>query len=117
MIKLNIERMIRMRGHSNPLRYLQEQGFPYRVCYFMLKGSVTLIKFNQLEKLCRLLHCTPNDLLEWTPKEETPEELSLPLAKLLRRGTYSPLVGAIQGIPPSKLDKALELLKKLGEEE
>jgi len=117
MIKLNIERMIRMRGHSNPLRYLQEQGFPYRVCYLMLKGSVKLIKFNQLEHLCRLLHCTPNDLLEWVPKEETPEELSLPLAKLLRRGTYSPLVGAIQGIPPSKLDKALELLKKLGEEE
>lgn len=117
MIKLNIERMIRMRGHTNPLQYLQEQGYPYRTCHFMLKGSLTQIQFSRLEYLCRLLRCTPNDLLEWTPKEETPEELSLPLAKLLRRGSYGPLVGAIQGIPPEKIDKALELLKKLGEEE
>lgn len=109
--------MIRMRGHSNPLRYLQEQGFPYRVCYFMLKGSVTLVKFSQLEQLCRLLHCTPNDLLEWVPKEETPEELSLPLSKLLRRNTSAPLVNAIQSIPSDKLDQALELLKKLSEED
>jgi hypothetical protein len=117
MIKLQVERMIRMRGYTDPLQYLLKQGFSYKVCYAMLKGSVTLVKFHQLERLCRLLRCTPNDLLEWIPKEETPEELSLPLAKLLRRGSYGPLVGAIQGIPPEKIDKALELLKKLGEEE
>lgn len=117
MIRLRVERMIRLRGHLNPLQFLMSHGYSYRNAYYILKeDGHTSVKLRQVENLCRLLRCTPNDLLEWQPNDSTDEELSQPLAKLCRSGSNSAIISAISDIPPGKLDKAVELLRKIGEE-
>jgi len=117
MIRYDIERVILLRGHSKPLDFLQENGFPYHVCLYMLKSPKS-VRFEQIEKLCRVLKCTPNDLLEWVPDSKHPIETDHPLNKLYRNSSNdASLLGVLQSIPVSKLDEALELLKKLGQEE
>lgn len=38
----------------------------------MLKGRTDLIRISQIEKICRVMNCTPNDIFEWkpSPKDE-----------------------------------------------
>lgn len=115
MIRFNIERIILLRGYKNPLAFLRQQGFTYRVIQYMLATPATL-KIEYINKLCVALRCTPNDLMEWQPSDEHPLDADHPLNKLVRQGAEAAMRGAIRSIPPDKLDRALELLKKLSEE-
>jgi len=116
MIRYDIERMITLRGNSKPLDFLRDNGFPYHVCLYMLKNPKS-VRFEQIEKLCRALKCTPNDLMEWVPDTKHPIETDHPLNKLCRNGSNdASLRGVLQSVPVSKLDEAMELLKKLSED-
>lgn len=42
----------------------QETGITYPTLHKITKGKVESMSFKVLEKLCKTLNCTPNDLLE-----------------------------------------------------
>jgi putative transcriptional regulator len=63
---------------QNILKLLKNHGYS---TYFLAKNSIfgqaTITKirnqgalnFNDLNKICGLLHCQPGDLIEWTPDD------------------------------------------------
>lgn len=116
MLQFNIERIVLMRGHKNPMAYLKSIGFTYRVIHAM-SGTPKTLKVEYINKLCVALRCTPNELVEWVPSKGIPLDTDHPLNKLVRADSGDLMRGVLEGIPSNKLDQALELLKKLSEED
>lgn len=116
MIRLNIKRMVQLRGFSHPLEFLRSIGMP-DCRYRRLRDNPKTISFELLDRLCWELHCTPNDLMEWLPSASTPINEHQPLDKLRRNNLESPLHVALLGVPISKIDEAMAYLQQLGEKE
>jgi len=58
---MNIEKLLHKRGKSK-YWLVSELGSNYTVVNKMIANSTSGIRFDTLEKLCKLLECTPNEL-------------------------------------------------------
>lgn len=116
MIRYNLARIILLRGHSKPAAFLQQNGYGYHKSHRMLDGQ-TQITFQELFDLCKLLRCTPNDLMEWVPDPKHPLEADHPLQALQRSMIQEESLQALlKTIPADKLGQALELLGSINRE-
>lgn len=116
MLKYNIKALCTARGITQPIGYLEKSGMTYQKAHMLIANKVASIKPAVLEKICTHLNCTPNDLMEWIPEENTQTE-NHPLKTLLRKQLPQQLQNIMADIPVSKLkefeDKMLEVKKEL----
>ena len=63
MVYLNINELLKKKGKS---RYwlVQKMNSDYQTINAMADNETTGIKFNTIDKLCKILECTPNDLFK-----------------------------------------------------
>ncbi len=71
MITLDVTRAIKLKGIEKPYSFLTANGFTHHTAYRMTNGKPRSIKFQHLEKLCRILHCEPHELLAYTPDKNS----------------------------------------------
>lgn len=69
MLKLSLVRAWQLRGVRRHSQFLRDLGFAPSSVKGFLHGTAAQIRYEQLEKLCVALNCTPNDLFEWQPDE------------------------------------------------
>lgn len=70
MLSLNIDRHCRIRNWLVSATFLRREGFSHWVSHRLVSRKNINLRFKDLERLCILFKCTPNDLLEWTPENE-----------------------------------------------
>ena len=116
MLKYNIKSLLAARGITKPLAHLTKAGITYQMAHLLVANKVAAIKPSVLEKLCVHLNCTPNDLMEWIPEENTNTQ-NHPLKSLQHKQIPQQLQNIMQDIPVSKLkafqDKMLEVKNDL----
>ncbi len=116
MLKYNIKSLLQARGITNQLAYLTKAGITYQMAHMLVANKVAAIKPAIMEKLCTHLKCTPNDLMEWIPDENTNTQ-NHQLASLMKKQIPTQLHNIIEDIPINKLkdfeDKLLELKKDI----
>jgi len=116
MLKYNIKTLLSARGITKPLAHLTKAGITYQMAHLLVANKVAAIKPAVIEKLCVHLNCTPNDLMEWTPEENTITK-NHPLESLQRKQLPAQLQNIMQDIPVSKLkefeNKMLEVKKEM----
>ena len=117
MLNINLKRVFALRGISNPQKFLVKGGFTRPTAWNLLNNNTTLIRSKQLELLCELLNCEPNDLYEWKPDKGTKDVSTHPLRALLRTGKTPQYKEMIDQLPLDKLDKVEEMLTELGSSE
>lgn len=62
MIKINIkDKLLEKKLNRNQFAKLMQIGYPGACALY--DGTTTRISFDTLEKICRVLECTPNDIL------------------------------------------------------
>ena len=114
MLKYNIKSLLQARGITNPLAHLTKAGITYQMAHMLVANKVAAIKPAVLEKLCTHLKCTPNDLMEWMPEENTSSK-NHPLEPLMKKQLPTQLQNIMQDIPINKLqdfeNKLLEIKK------
>ena len=66
----------------------------------------------ELEKLCELLHCTPNDLLEWIPSSKDKTNEKHPLISIKRSDKVVQLTQILNTVPLDKLSEIENLITK-----
>ena len=72
MILINIDVMLAKRKMS--VSELADQvGFTMANVSLLKNGKIKALKMSTLDKLCRVLDCTPGDLLEYVEGEEETE--------------------------------------------
>lgn len=113
MISLLVAPLFKLRGIANPSSTLIKAGMSRSCAYNLLRGAAT-IRFDHLEILCRVLTCTPNDLLLFTAsKEDALLAPSHPLHSLT--GWQTPhLAEKLHTLPLEKLSALSRLLEEAG---
>jgi DNA-binding Xre family transcriptional regulator len=82
MLKLNINKHCQLRNEYNSAAYLRKNGFTSWRAFKLTGEKITSIPFSDIEKLCTLFRCTPNDILEWTPDSAADNHADHPLTPL-----------------------------------
>lgn len=65
MIRLRVIELLEQKGRSKYWLYKQ-LGMSYQNFNRMINNQTQSIKYTNLEALCVILECTPNDLFEYT---------------------------------------------------
>jgi DNA-binding Xre family transcriptional regulator len=82
MLKLNIKKHCRLRNYPDSAAFLRTQGVTSWLSHRLSNEKLNSISFNNLEMLCNLFKCTPNDLFDWTPGNNTGDVSKHPLNAL-----------------------------------
>lgn len=61
MLRLNILEILEQQGHTKYWLYTR-MNMSYQNFNRMVNNEATSIHFENIEKLCHILNCTPNDL-------------------------------------------------------
>lgn len=61
MVRLNVLNLLKQQGHTKYWLYIQ-LGMSYQNFNKMVNNETASIRYENIEALCQLLSCTPNDL-------------------------------------------------------
>ena len=111
MLRFNFDRIYKIRGIERPFSYLVSRGFSASYATRMNNRNLRSINFNQLERLCELFQCTPNDLMEWKPGKDVTDPSSHALKDLIRTDHVSRINSLLGKIPVSDLDEIENYIK------
>jgi DNA-binding Xre family transcriptional regulator len=112
MLRFNLQRVCKFRGIDKPGAYLQSHGISLTTATRALKGEYVNFSMDTIERFCLLLHCTPNDLLEWTPPEASRIADNEPLNALCRLDKVASVSQLINGASLEKLQQMEEIIRK-----
>jgi DNA-binding Xre family transcriptional regulator len=112
MLILNLKRIMQTRGVDNHYRFLRTNDFTHSSAYNLLNGAAFSLKFEQLERLCLALNCTPNDLFDWHPSGE--QQAIAPNHSLNSlKPKEENLAALLREIPTEKFEQIESLLRDL----
>lgn len=111
MLYLNLNRAFSSRGITNPLSFLANNGFTRAVAFRILHNQQSHLRFQYLQRICELLHCTPNDLFDYIPSNNTGLANNHPLLGLCRPAETISLSGHLQNATPNELNEIEELIR------
>jgi len=63
MIKINIDKVLEEKGRTK-YWLIKETELNFHTVTNLVKNKTTGIQFDTLERICRALNCTPNDIFE-----------------------------------------------------
>ena len=67
MITMDINRLCELKGITRPHAFLTANGFSHRIASTIVNATGKSIRFDHLERLCRLFHALPHDLFAYKP--------------------------------------------------
>ena len=70
------------------------------------------MNLKDVEKLCELLQCTPNDLLQWNPSKEDENNEKHPLYSIKRSDKVVELTKVLSSVPLDKLHEIENMIMK-----
>lgn len=65
MVKLNVIKLLEDKGHTKYWLYRQ-LGMSYQNFNRMINNQTSSIRYENIEAMCQLLECTPNELFIFT---------------------------------------------------
>jgi DNA-binding Xre family transcriptional regulator len=116
MLVFNVSRVLALRGIDAPFAFLVKIGLTRSIAFNLTNYVVANLKIAHLEKICRALNCTPNDLFEWRADEANALGENHALNGLKRNKPARQVSRILKDIPVDKLERAEELLNQLKDE-
>src|SRR5665647_468165 len=84
MLHFNFTPLFKAKGIHTPTKYLAQHGFSYKFATRVVRNDFRKLNIDDVEQLCDIFLCTPNDLLQWTPNSKTFEPTTHLLSPLMR---------------------------------
>lgn len=112
MLKLNLDRIFRVKGIDKPNQYLQKIGNSPVYASNLVREKVTSIKFYKLEQMCIKFNCTPNDLFDYIPNKQNPLEPTHALHSISKTDAISEVNKLLHELPLEKIEQLYELLRQ-----
>lgn len=104
MITLNLERICALKGIVHPYAFLAANGFSHHPAHDLSNGHNKSISFAHLEKLCRIFHCLPHDILDYKPTARGLDPTNDVLAPLTKKPLETKdLNSLIASLPPDEI--------------
>jgi len=112
MLTFNFSRIFKARGIEKPFSYLVRIGYSDNFATRIVNNRIKRLDLTDLEKLCELLQCTPNDLLEWIPESKDKTNDKHPLISIMRSDKVVQLTQILNSVPLDKLSEIESVIKK-----
>ena len=113
MLRYNLQKLFNLRGITNPTIYLQRNGFKDYTSYKIAYNEFKYLPLETMEKLCLLLNCTPNDMMEWIPDSTQTQNENIALRKLITTQKDFNLSHVIHEVPVEKMNEFVEKVEEL----
>ena len=105
MLTFNFTRIFMARGINKPFSFLRKTGYSDNFATRIVNNRINKLNLKDIEILCEILQCTPNDLLEWTPDKKQETMKNHPLTPLKRTQTIPHLLQLLNTVPLNKLSE------------
>lgn len=112
MLKYNFERILKARGIDKPFSYLVSAGFSDNFATRVKNNRIKVLRLKELERLCLLFNCTPNDLYEWHPSDNQQVDKDHVMNDIRRTDKVINITQALNSVPLNKLNKLEELINQ-----
>jgi len=116
MLKFNVASLLLERGIDNPAKFLTTGGITYHTATRLLSRRLRQLTFENMEKICLICSCTPNELFAWEKEGLEGVAADHPLHKLIPKPPVPTPIERIKKLPKEKLIKLKELLDGLEKE-
>ena len=105
---------MKLRGITHPSAFLLRNGFTRSESSRIAVEKIKALSPSQIERLCKVLRCIPNDLFCWTPdaKEINPETQTL---WKIRCQEQKSITDIGKEIPAEKMSEFLAKVKEVEE--
>jgi len=113
MLYFNIKRLLDLRGIDKPYAFLVKNGFVSQTATNIINNQIARITPAQMEKLCLLLHCTPNDLFDWRPSANSVIAENHPLRTLVKEKNPPLISQMVKDLPVEKLSELETIINQL----
>jgi len=113
MLVVNLKRVFADKGIGEPRKFLVKNGFSSFVAHELLNNVQPHFKYKHVEKLCVLLKCTPDALLDWIPDKDAGIDDAHPLQKLKVRGDRQSITAKLNELSPEGIEKVRGFLDEL----
>ena len=104
MLTFNFTRIFKSRGIDKPFSFLVKLGYSDNFATRIVNNRIERLNLKDIEKLCILFQCTPNDLIEWIPENSDSTNDNHPLISLKRNDKVVQLTKILNSIPLDKLN-------------
>ncbi len=111
MLTFNFKRIFKSRGIDKPFSYLVNKGYSENVATRIANNKVQRFHLKDIEELCELFKCTPNDLLEWTPESNVESIENHPLVSIMRTDKVVELTKILNSVPLDRLNDIENMIK------
>lgn len=112
MLLFNFSRIFKARGIDKPFSYLVKLGYSDNFATRIANNRIKRLDLNDIEKLCEILQCTPNDLLEWIPESKDKNNDKHPLIPIMRSDKVVKLTQILSTVPLNKLSDIESIIMK-----
>jgi DNA-binding Xre family transcriptional regulator len=110
MLLLDVPRICADKGIPNAKKFLLGLGFYPKAAADIIKRKRVRIDYDQIEKLCLALRCTPNDLFSWQPNKDTQVDAQHPMHELVRKQSAS-IPEMLQSMSAAEIEEMRQLLE------
>ena len=111
MLTFNFTRIFKSRGIDKPFSYLVKLGYSDNFATRIVNNRIERLNLKDIERLCELFQCTPNDFIEWIPSTKDLKNDNHPLLTLKRTDKVVQLTKIINSIPLDKLKDIETMIK------
>ena len=105
MLKFSLNPIFKARGIERPYSFLVKIGLSPNTATTILNSHTRVFRLDVIEKICEHLHCTPHDILVWTPNKNSVIQPNHPLTELKKKATPIDLTESIKTMPLSQLNE------------
>jgi DNA-binding Xre family transcriptional regulator len=112
MLTFNFTRIFKARGIDKPFRFLVKQGYSDNFATRIVNNRAQRLNLTDVEKLCELFQCTPNDLMEWIPGNKDADNEKHPLISIKRNDKAVQLTKILNSVPLHKLSEIESVIRK-----
>lgn len=110
MLRLDVNRLLMMRGVKSRTKWLTDRGLTYKQAVRLVHADVRSISFDLLMKLCAAFECAPNELFVYVPKGMTPAPYMKPL---LRTMVVQSPQEILANLPQEEVERLLKEMQEL----
>ncbi|MFC2138148.1 helix-turn-helix domain-containing protein [Bacteroidota bacterium] len=111
MLSYNFNRIFKARAVEKPFTYLRNAGFSDKFATKIKNNKIARINLREIERLCILLRCTPNDFFEWTPDKDNQIDSEHPIYKIKKSDKVVDITKTLNSVPLDQLDEIEEMIK------
>jgi DNA-binding Xre family transcriptional regulator len=112
MLRLNIQRNLAGRAIDKPYTYLVKHGFSKNLASRIKTSKMKQMKLADIERLCLLFQCTPNELLEWVPAEKENDAAAQPLRDLIRVNANVNIRAILNALPYAQIAEMEKMISE-----